>query len=433
MPSPSPSDTSFSRRAALAVSDTAAPATRPTLLIVDDEAGPRQALEIVFRNEYEVLLAEDGTTALSQARQQHVAVAVVDIRMSDMTGIEVLEKLKQIDSDIEVIMLTAYETVETAQQALRLGACDYLTKPFDLAVIRQAVSTAMERRSLSEQIRLNNQQLRDLQQQIQDQMMREEMARTKGDIYASIIHDINGPLTVITGFIDLINRLVATTDRLQGRSLMQIKGHLGHITRQITKCIEISRRYLALLHKRSEAEVTVSINQVLNEIKELLVVHPSAQSHELIIRPLPEDLLVGINGTDLSQILLNLAINAFQCSAAPHRVEVAAQHLDAPVDLARYPDGAMVRLLNREGFDNQLPLVALTVQDNGPGIPANVLPKMFEAYFTTKPAGQGTGLGLAIVHRFVREARGALLVQTTPDQGSRFTVYLLARKDDTLS
>ena len=80
--------------------------------------------------------------------------------------------------------------------------------------------------------------------------------------------------------------------------------------------------------------------------------------------------------------------------------------------------------MNREGFLNQPPLVAISIQDNGPGIPPEVLAKMFETKFTTKSADKGTGLGLSIVKRLVKTAQGAIHLQTVLGKGSTFTVCL---------
>ena len=77
-------------------------------------------------------------------------------------------------------MLTAYETIDTIRQALRLGACDYLNKPFDITTIRNAVATAIERRTLSDEIRNNNQKLAELQAELQNHKLQEEISRTRG-------------------------------------------------------------------------------------------------------------------------------------------------------------------------------------------------------------------------------------------------------------
>src|SRR5688500_5143858 len=86
---------------------------KSTLLIVDDEEGPRQSLRVVFKDEYHLLLASDGPSAIELAQKHHVDVAILDIRMADMSGIEVLERLKFVDPGIEVVMMTAFETTDT--------------------------------------------------------------------------------------------------------------------------------------------------------------------------------------------------------------------------------------------------------------------------------------------------------------------------------
>jgi len=397
-----------------------------TLLIVDDEEGPRQSLRVVFKDEYNLLMANDGNRAIELARQNKIDVAITDIRMVGMSGVELLEHLKAVDPAIEVIMLTAYETVDTLRLALRLGACDYLNKPFDIVTMRKAVASAMERRSLGEEIRNNGQQLQELQKELQNQKMVEEITRTRGEIYASIIHDINGPLTVISGFIQLMNQRICATSRVEGEDLDFVKDRLKTITRQVTNCIEISRRYLSFLRQNSDDSPPVGVNHILADLRDLVCVHPSVRENEFQIEPLIEDATVKINGTDLIQILLNLTINAFQCTAEKHAVGISGRLVPQPLDLSGLSDGPEDRLLNREGFRNSGPLLALSVRDTGPGIPAEILPKIFDPYFTTKSSAQGTGLGLNVVQRLIREAKGALHVHTRIGQGTTFVIYLPA-------
>src|SRR5688572_20992154 len=129
---------------------------KPTLLVVDDEEGPRTSLRYVFKDDYNVLVAGDGQAGIELARKHPVDVAVLDIRMGGMSGIELLEKLKEVDPAVEVVMMTAFETADTIRQALRLRACDYLNKPFDLSTMREAVAKAMRRRSLATEIKHNS-------------------------------------------------------------------------------------------------------------------------------------------------------------------------------------------------------------------------------------------------------------------------------------
>jgi len=404
------------------------PQTRkPTLLIVDDEDLPRQSIRFVFKDDYNVLMADNGPAAIELARQHQIDAAVLDIRMSGMSGIDVLNRLKEMDPTIEVVMLTAYETLETARQALRLGACDYLNKPFDVATLRQAVRNAMERHAVAQEMHENNHRLRELQDDIQNQKVREELARKRGDIYASVIHDINGPLTIISGFVETINQRLGTAQTLEGEKLDIVKDRLNRITRQVTNCVQMSRRYLSFLHGRSGETVSVGVNQILSDLEELLRCHPAASKNQLSIRPLTQDVAAEINGTDLIQILLNLSINAFQSSPQPVRVEITGKLETEPLDLSRFEGTPGYRFIKVEGFQNRAPLVALSVRDTGPGIATEVLDHIFEMYFTTKAAERGTGLGLSIVRRLVGEAKGCITVETEVGTGTVFTVYVPAK------
>jgi signal transduction histidine kinase len=400
---------------------------RGLLLIVDDEDGPRQSLRVIFKDEYDLLMAEDGPTAIDLAQKHPIDVAVLDIRMAGMSGIEVLERLKFVNPEIEAIMITAFETTDTMRQALRLRACDYINKPFDIGTIRTAVAQAMQRRVLESEIHNSAEKVQELLVELQNQRIEEQIAKTRGDIYASIIHDINGPLTVISGFVQVLSQRLNRTAHMELEDLEFIKDRLRIISRQVGNCIEISRRYLGFLRRQSsEHAPRVSVNQLFKDLEQLMHVHPSVQENEYAITPLAGDISVKINGTDLIQILLNLAVNAFQCVPQKHRVEIGGETLHAPLDLSQFKDGPHDRLLNVESADTTPPLVKLWVRDNGPGIPPEVLPKIFQPYFTTKGARQGTGLGLSIVQRLIKEGRGALHVHTQLGEGTTFAIYLPA-------
>ena len=404
---------------------TPAPKRRGTLLIVDDEDGPRQSLRVIFKDEYDLLMAEDGPTAIKLAQENDIDVAVLDIRMAGMSGIEVLERLKYVKPDIEAIMMTAFETTDTIRQALRLRACDYINKPFDLATMRSAVSQAMQRRTLESEIHSSAEKVQELLNELQNQRVEEQIARTRGDIYASIIHDINGPLAVISGFVQVMNQRLNRNSRMEVEDLEFIKNRLGIVTRQTTNCIEISRRYLDILRSRTDTSAPrVNVKQLLHDLEHLVRVHPSLLNNEFDIAPFGEDVGVKVNGTDVIQILQNLTVNAFQCSPQPHRVEISGEVLRVPLDLTAFKDGPNDRLLNVESMDNTAPLVKFWVRDTGPGIPPEVLPKIFQPYFTTKGPREGTGLGLNIVQRLIKEGNGALHVHTQTGEGTTFTIYL---------
>ena len=382
------------------------------------------ALKMVFKEKYDLLLAEDGAAAIKLASENDIDVAVMDIRMPGMSGIELLERLRFVRPNVEAIMITAFETTDTMRQALRLRACDYLNKPWDVGTIRNAVGQAMQRRVLESEIHNSAEKVHELLAELQNQRVEEQIAQTRGDIYASIIHDINGPLSVSFGFVQLLNQKLSKNLKLEVEDLEFIKERLRSVERQMSNCIEIQRRYLGFLRRQSGDAMSAGVNHLLHDLEQLVRVHPSMQENEFRLTLLVGEIGVKINGTDIIQILLNLTVNAFQCTAAPHRVEIGGEVLGAPLDLTQFKDGPHDRLLNVESMANTAPLVKLWVRDSGPGIPATVLPKIFDPYFTTKGPRQGTGLGLNIVQRLVKAAHGALHVHTVAGEGTTFTVYL---------
>jgi two-component system sensor histidine kinase/response regulator len=397
---------------------------RRTLLVVDDEEGPRQSLWAIFQDEYNVLLAGSGREALAIAKENHLDAAVLDIRMPDMLGTELLGYLKKIDPAVEVVILTAYQTVETARQALKHGACDYLTKPFDIGTMCTAVATAMDRRAISDEKATNERLLRELKTELGNQKLQNEVARNQGQIYASVLHDINNPLTVVSGLIEMMHGQLADATRIEGSDLSKIKSRLGQTNRQLFNCIQLSRRYLSFLKPRAEADASVSVNQVLTDLRELLQHHPSLARNELIIDELPEDFIAEINGIDLIQILLNLAVNGLKATTEPHRVHVFGRIDHEGLDVQELRSRGNHRYVASEGFISAGPLVELTVQDTGPGISTLNMSKLFEPYFTTRAPGHGTGLGLSIVQRLITQAHGAIFLESQEGKGTTFKLFL---------
>jgi len=122
------------------------------ILVVDDERSMRELLAIVLRREgYEVLLADSGRTAVDALERQPIDLLISDIKMPDLSGVEVLRAAKRIDQDVLGIMITAFASTESAVEAMRLGACDYLSKPFDVDVLKMKVREKIESRLLRQE------------------------------------------------------------------------------------------------------------------------------------------------------------------------------------------------------------------------------------------------------------------------------------------
>jgi signal transduction histidine kinase len=225
----------------------------------------------------------------------------------------------------------------------------------------------------------------------------------------------------------LINQRIGERESVGGEDLELIKGHLQRITRQVMICTSISRRYLDAIRQSPNDAVHISVGEILRDVNDLLRFHPSLKNHDLTVKPLTNDLVAAIGGTDLIQILMNLSINALQATTEKHAVEISAEAVKQELNIEKLADGPTDRYVNRDVFKNTLPMVTITIRDTGPGIAPPTLAKLFQVYFTTKPRGQGTGLGLCIVQRLLGEAHALLHLHSVVGEGTSFTLYIPGR------
>jgi len=125
---------------------------RPVVLIVDDDSGVRESFRLTLEDHYDVIDVPDGARALDVVRASQVDLVLLDIRLPEMDGIEVLERIKAMDEGVEVILVTAVKTLRTAVAAMKLGAFDYLTKPFEEDELLAVIARALEKRALEREV-----------------------------------------------------------------------------------------------------------------------------------------------------------------------------------------------------------------------------------------------------------------------------------------
>jgi signal transduction histidine kinase len=152
-------------------------AVRARVLIVDDELGVRESLRAILQGECDVLTANSGAQALALVTQQPVDIMTLDLRMPGLGGIDVLQRVKQIDPDIEVLIITGNGSLDSAIEGIRLRAFDYLTKPFDSERVRHLVHGALTRRAAVRRVKAVPEQL-----------------------LSNLSHELRTPLNVILGY-----------------------------------------------------------------------------------------------------------------------------------------------------------------------------------------------------------------------------------------
>jgi two-component system response regulator AtoC len=166
---------------------------RPVILVVDDDPGIREAFRLVLEEEYELVEAEDGPQAIERVQGSPVDLVLLDVRLPGMDGIEVLERIKAIDEHVEVVLVTAVQTVRAAVAAMKLGALDYLTKPFDEDEILPLIRRALERRALDREVvylRSELQRERDFDQLVGQHPLMQQLYQLIGAV-------ARNPLTVL--------------------------------------------------------------------------------------------------------------------------------------------------------------------------------------------------------------------------------------------
>jgi signal transduction histidine kinase len=152
------------------------------LLIVDDERGPMESLRMIFKPFYNVFTACGGPEALELLEEQPIDVVTLDLKMPGMSGIEVMERIKSRDPDIEVVIVTGYSSLETAIRGLRFRAFDYISKPFDVSEISDIVRRAVAQRRATQRLR-----------------------QMKEDFLANLSHELRTPLSAIIGYSAILS------------------------------------------------------------------------------------------------------------------------------------------------------------------------------------------------------------------------------------
>ena len=403
------------------------------ILVVDDEAGPRESLRMILHQDHEVRMASTGAEALQMVRERVPDLIFLDIRMPEMEGTEVLRRVKEIAPECEVAMITAYAAVQSAQRAMRLGALDYITKPFGVAEVEAVVERAVARRreqkegrllleqlsgtisTLSEQITTTPGRptpvdeslargLASAHSSIEDQLNQVLRLSSIGEVAAEVAHDLNNFLSTILFRIEIMLLDLDQTQQLDPRTLADGLQQIALAARDGGEALErISSLTGANPYEPTER---VDLNAVLRSAVELSKGRVDAPEDHSLVFDLAED-LPALQGSPpgLRTVFTNLIINAYYALGEASRPG---------------------RLLVRSRRDGDW--VIAEVADEGVGMTAEVLARLQEPFFTTKGEG-GTGLGLTVAHKVVNQHSGTIGVESTLGVGTTVTVRLPIRQE----
>src|SRR5216684_753077 len=210
----------------------------PQILVIDDEVGPRESLRMLLKPDYQVHTADCVETGIRLLREKHPDAIVMDIRMPGSTGIDGLRRIREIDPHLSVIMLTGFGALETAQEALRLGASDYINKPFDAGEMRKVVGRNVERTRVQRAGERAGAEIKELNNRLLKELAQKERLASLGQASAEFVHDLGNPLTIVWGYVQLLAKKLEQSEKENGAKSQNAK-ELQIIEQNVRLCREL--------------------------------------------------------------------------------------------------------------------------------------------------------------------------------------------------
>ncbi len=399
---------------------------RPRILIVDDEPGPRESIRVSLEGPYECHTVDDGFKGLDELDSFHPDLVILDIKMPKIDGIETLRRVRDKDPDVEVMLLTAYGSLETAQKAIRYGVFDYIEKPFDLHELRATVARGLKRRQERKQLATRHDDMEQMLDRIKSDLANFDRLARIGQLSAGIVHEMKNPLTVILGYTQMLMGRLHKERTGQGEGIAlsdESERYLGIIEQETMRCTQIARQLLTYSKAPRDERQPTTLYELVTNIQLLIQPQCTVSDVALTAEPPVEAVTLNVNVGHMHDVLLNLSINAIEAMAGPGTLAIVGRavtkdghELEAITDTER-------QCLDQAQADQ---FGAIEVRDSGPGIAPEDLPRLFEPFFTTKGEGTGTGLGLSTCKQHVDAHGGTINVVRTGGDGTTFRILLPA-------
>ena len=376
-----------------------AAAELPKILVIDDEIGPRESLRMLLKPDYNVQTADCVEAGLKLLKEKQPDTIVMDIRMPGMTGIEGLRKIREIDPHLSVIMLTGFGALETAKEAVRLGANDYISKPFDAGEMREVIGRNVERTRVQRASDSAAAEIKELNARLLKQLAQKERLASLGQASAEFVHDLGNPLTIVWGYVQLLAKKL---ERQEGGNTAEkaasIK-ELDIIEQNVRLCRELLTMWQSYGSVEASPPKAISVSGILREVIKGAGGAAAQSGLELQANVCDAACTIMGDAVQINRAIQNVIINAIQASADKK----------GPV---------MIECTRKDFY------VDIRIEDSGSGIDPSQISKIFDPYFTTKQNKSGTGLGLYITKKVVEDHSGSIKVDSTPGVGTVFTIRL---------
>ena len=371
----------------------------PQILVIDDEMGPRESLRMLLKPNYRVHTADNVEAGLRISREKKPDAVISDIRMPGTSGIEGLRKIREIDPHVAVIMLTGFGALETAKEALRLGANDYISKPFDAGEMRQVIGRNVERTRVHRASDTAAAEIKELNNRLLKELAQKERLASLGQASAEFVHDLGNPLTIVWGYVQLLAKKLERSENGGAIENAASIKELSIIEQNVRVCRELLTMWQSYGSVEASPRVPISVSAIVHEVIKGVSAMAAQNGVQLNATICEEPCTLLGNAVQINRAIQNVIINAVQASVDKKgTVSVDCTMRDFYVDIR--------------------------VEDTGSGINPEQLSKIFDPYFTTKQSKSGTGLGLYITKKVVEDHNGSIKVDSTPETGTVFTIRL---------
>lgn len=373
------------------------------VLVVDDElTHALLTARLVRQLGYAAEIATNEREALSKlhdslsASQNNLEVLITDLHLDGLRGIGLLRDALVLDESLAVIVLTGFGSVDTAVEAMRQGATDYIEKPLSAAALGPILSKALAGRRLKRENSILQARVRERTRELEDANRELQAANIELEAFArTVSHDVRNPLHAMVGFAELLHSEgPGALNITQKKYLLEIfnsGNRLDQLTRHLLELAQLGCGSLT----KADVDVTDIVNEVIGELR----THYPDRQVQIDVGPLPE---VMADRTLLRQVFFNLLDNAFKFTA---------ERRDAHVEVSgtRQPGWCVYE-----------------VCDNGVGFDEHHVASPFALFSRLHPADRfkGTGIGLSVVRRIVERHQGQVTARGTEGEGAGIRISL---------
>jgi len=356
-----------------------------SILVIDDEESMRDSCrQVLTKAGYETRTAEHGQVGLQKIREARPDLVLVDLKMPGISGMELLEKIAEIDPDIISIVITGYATIESAVEAMKRNAYDFLPKPFTPDQLRIVVKRGLERRTLA----------------VESARLRREKEMMQKNFVTLVTHQLRSPLASVRhSFAAIRDGFAGETTHTQKNLMAKAIRRLDELMQLINDWLDVSRIDSGQISGQFEP---LKPALVISEVLE--IVRPLAEAKKVKLDLKLSDELPAVNGDreSLKQAFTNLVSNGINYNH----------------------EGGTVTIISTERNGD----VVVEISDTGIGISREDLPFVFEEFFRAKTKDTrhigGTGLGLAIAKRIIEAHNGRVQAASELGKGTTFTIFL---------